>query len=119
MLPARAALVTYICSRFSDRTLDEVGNERVRLRLLRLIDVILNDAVTYPQQPRSTSTFAERSDLRRFDDADLGFMPFNEAGIVSVIRSTGTRVAPNSYNDLSDIDRLIEARAEQSASNRI
>ena len=52
-------------------------------------------------------------------DADLrAHVALSEAGVVTVIRSRGIRVAPSFYNDASDIERLIEALPEQTVSNR-
>ena len=51
-------------------------------------------------------------------DADLrAHVALSEVGVVTAMRSRGIRVAPSFYNDVSDIERLIEALPEYPVSH--
>ncbi|HYI16451.1 MAG TPA: aminotransferase class V-fold PLP-dependent enzyme [Thermomicrobiales bacterium] len=103
--------------------IEEVGAEHVLPHVLQLIDRLVDGVTAKGYKVNSSLDAGERSSIVAISagtpDADLrAHVALSEAGVVTVIRSRGIRVAPSFYNDASDIERLIEALPEQSVSNR-
>lgn len=94
--------------------IDEVGHERILPHALRLIDLLVTGVTARGYLISSSLDPQHRSQIVAVTsgspDGDLrAHVALSEAGVVTVIRSSGLRVAPNFYNDAGDIERLIEA----------
>ncbi len=104
--------------------IEEVGPERILPHALELIDRLVDGVTAKGYVVTSSLVPSHRSSIVAITggspDADLrAHVALSEAGVVTVIRSRGIRVAPSFYNDASDIERMIEALPEQSVSNRV
>jgi cysteine desulfurase / selenocysteine lyase len=102
--------------------LEEVGHERILPHAFELIDLLVDGVTAKGYLVNSSLVPGQRSSIVAISggspDADLrAHVALNEAGVVTVIRSRGIRVAPGFYNDASDIERLIEALPARPASS--
>jgi selenocysteine lyase/cysteine desulfurase len=94
--------------------LEEVGADRILPHALRLLDQLVDGVTAKGYTIASSLEPAHRSQFLALTsgsaDGDLrAHVALSEAGVVTVIRSRGIRVAPSFYNDADDIERLIDA----------
>lgn len=102
--------------------IDQVDHGRVLPHVLQLIDRLIEGVTAKGYAINSSLDPMHRSSIVAISagspDADLrALVALSEAGVVTVIRSRGIRVAPSFYNDASDIERLIEALPDQPVSH--